>query len=157
MRCEEVRNVLATEPEQERSPETRQHLDDCDPCRSFGNSSRVLDDLLAADADQPPRPGFDTRFFARLEEQKAAAEKRPSWWRWSVVGLAGAAAAAGLVVALNAGPTTAIERDLQLAMDLELIEELELLKQLEEVEALEVLAQVDLAELENLAGEKGTP
>ena len=37
---------------------------------SDGAKDAALDRLLSVDDGEPPRPGFDTRFFARLEEQK---------------------------------------------------------------------------------------
>ena len=41
----------------------------------------VLDGMLAWSDDEPPRPGFDTRFYARLKDVQEQPEKKPSRWQ----------------------------------------------------------------------------
>ena len=63
----------------------------------------ALDSLLSLSEDEPPRPGFDTRFFAQLEEMKRESQEAPSWFRRLVWILApvGVAAAALVVVQMS--------------------------------------------------------
>lgn len=109
------------------------------------DADAALDRILALDEDQPVRPGFDTRFFARLEEHKREARRPRAWRRWTI-GLAtlSAAAAALVMVVLPVGKETPMSpQELALVMDLELLEDYELVRDLEVIEAFETLAQLD--------------
>ncbi len=155
MQCDEVRallqaNAYETEPE----PEVSGHLVGCADCRAHGARLELLNELLDNDEGTEPRPGFDTRFFARLEELKAGehegapARARARWLRWLMAAVPVVAAATLLVmtIAPDAGP--ALEDDLSLAMELEMIEEIEVVRSLDEIEAYEILAQLDPNELD---------
>ena len=111
----------------------------------------ALDSLLSLSEDEPPRPGFDTRFFAQLEEMKRENEEAPSWFRrlaWILapVGLA----AAALVVVQMSGTNleNPNEDQLAIAMELELFEEFETVRELDVLEDFELLAQLTLEDLE---------
>lgn len=108
-------------------------------------SDEALDRLLAVDEDEPPRPGFDTRFFARLDEHRAASQ-RPRWLPRLGLALGGFAAAAAVALFVVTRPGGLLERpsqeELAMAMELELLEDLELVANLEVVEAYEALAAV---------------
>lgn len=162
MRCARAREALGAARYEPAGVDgaVRTHLESCAACRAHLDEARRLDGVLAADADEPASLGFDTRFFARLAEEKQAHEM--SWTRRWVLGLtgAGAVAAAGLAVAVvtrrtgddaTVGDASLDPRDLELAMDLELVEELALLRQIEEIEAYETLAELRLEELEEAA------
>ncbi len=154
MRCHDVQDALswAHDHRQEPAAEVKTHLDGCPTCRAFAAELAALTAALAADAPLEPRPGFDTRFFARLAEAKAVT--RPAPWRrfgWLGAALAGGTAVAALVLTLST-PAELSADDLELAMHLELLEEMAVLSRLEEVEAFELLAQLDAAELD-VAGE----
>ena len=78
------------------------------------------------------RPGFDTQFFARLEELKAG--KKTSIWqkfRWATVSLGAVAATAALLLTLSTEPDGRENLDMQIAMELELLENLEVIQNLE--------------------------
>ncbi|MEE8409167.1 MAG: hypothetical protein V3T05_06160 [Myxococcota bacterium] len=134
------------------------HVDGCDACRGHAADVERLEQALARDADQEPGPGFDTRFFARLEEAKSKGQR--GWlsrFRWSLAGgsLVAAAATTALLLTINVERTPAMAGDLELAMHLDLLEDYDVVSLLEDVETFEVLARVDLAVLEDVAtGEK---
>jgi hypothetical protein len=154
MQCRDAREALtwAHDHHAEAAPETRAHLASCAACRTWADELGRLDAALAADPAVEPGPGFDTRFFARLAEAKAA-PSRAFWPRlaWLGAALAGGTAAAALVFNLVV-PTSLPPADLELAMNLELLEEMAVLSRLDEVEAFDVLAQVSDAELDAAAG-----
>ena len=107
----------------------------------------ALDALLASDTNEEPRPGFDTRFFARLAELKRG--KGRHRFAWGLGALAAAAAACVAFLALhNVGRTTFVE-EIDLAQNLELAEDIDVVSHLDDVEAFEVLAQLDPKELED--------
>lgn len=136
------------------------HLDGCKECQGFVQEQEALDALLTAETETHPSPGFDTRFFARLDALK---QKQPaSLWDWLRQHWALASATAALLLAVAVaswgsmdGPPkqpspTALPppEDLALLADLELARDLELIQRLDEVEAYRVLAHVEMEELE---------
>lgn len=153
MRCDQVREQLAGRRYgQVLSTDAHGHRDVCVVCQGFACAGEKLDALLSLDEPQEPRPGFDTRFFARLAEVKAAeaAQPKASLWRWWLVGLVPLGAAAALVLLIQRPGEPAFENELALAVELELLESYEVVKELEDVEAYEVLAFVDLADIERI-------
>ena len=160
MKCETARETLAL-ARYEESPHSavEDHLQSCEACRAFRESSAALDALLDSDETTEPRPGFDTRFFARLEDEKQDLGR--SWFvrwfgqlpRWALAGFATSAVTAAVVVLVvpgvqQAGGEGGMESEMALALELELLEDYEVVNRLAEVEAFELLAQVDLAELD---------
>ena len=160
MRCDEARERLTESryQEGELDPAIAAHLQQCATCQAFAAEAEALDQLLAEEQDLPPRPGFDTRFYARLQELKAGGARGgfASRLRWGLAGLLGAGAAAvALFFSLQPGPAATMDQELELAMNLELARELPLLQQLEQVEAFEVLSHVEPEELEQLLDAEG--
>jgi anti-sigma factor RsiW len=143
VRCEQIQDALALrgDPAHSLEPDVRAHLEECAACRAAALRQEGLDRLLAADADVEPRPGFDTRFFARLEAHKTR-RRRLRGLLW--VGVPALAAAAVALVTRPAPPPG----DLELARNLDLVEDLDLLRRLDEVEAFAELRDVDLADLQ---------
>lgn len=120
----------------------------------------ALDAMLAFSEDEPPRPGFDTRFFAQLEEMKREAEEAPSWSKKLLWWLApaGLAAAAALFVFQTGTPVNDMTDDqLAIAMELELFEDFETVRELDTLEDFELIAQLTLDELETEPSEAGQP
>jgi len=173
MRCSNVRQALSEARYEKSDTETSiaRHLAECEACGEFVRASERLDALLQLDQPVEPRPGFDTRFFARLAELKASGEERQtfrrspiaSWlgqWRWVLGGLSLACAVLVMVVARQPSRPTELsgdaaplsDQDLGLVRDLELLQDLDLVNRLQEVETFEVVAQLELGELERAAG-----
>lgn len=155
MRCNDVRATLVQRDHAKMSAELRDHVAECADCGAYDLQAQKLNRLLDLDEDVEPRPGFDTRFFARLEELKTqrANKETASWWRrWPVwvaaASLSVSAAAAVMLLGVPAPTTLSLENDLALAMDLEMLEELDLVRQLDAVEAYEVLALLELDDLD---------
>jgi predicted anti-sigma-YlaC factor YlaD len=147
MRCDEAKEALDAARYEGRaaaSGEARAHLDACADCRAFEARSHVLERVLAVDAGTEPRPGFDTRFFARLDEIKRSRRRR-----WLLLGLGSSAlaAAAGWMVFVRS-PRQEPADDVELAANLEMVEDLDLLKRLDEVEAYAALSRLDPADVE---------
>ena len=122
-------------------PDVRAHLSSCAECRAGAAQEEALDRVLGADPNVEPRPGFDTRFFARLEQQRARKRVR---WLFAGLGLPALAAAAALLLT-HRGAT---QDDLELAMNLDLVEDMEMLRRLDEVEAFAELQDVDVGDIE---------
>lgn len=148
MLCDDLRDALLASRNNaaELEADAHEHLETCAECQSYAGETEALDALLARDEDEEPRPGFDTRFFARLDELKS----RPtgSWfsrYRWLFAGAAAAATTAAVILSLSVGgePTGSMADDIDLAMHLDLLEELEMIRALNDVEAFETLAYVD--------------
>lgn len=117
MRCEDARAewTAALDGEGVASDDALAHLDSCDACVAFKSDDAWLRALLQRDPDEPPRPGFDTRFYARLSAHKRgeafasdARDARP--WagfrqrlRWPTLGLlaTGGAVVAGALFLLS--------------------------------------------------------
>ena len=153
MRCEDCQTAwLQARQEQAAtpSPELEQHLAQCERCRSFCAAQPALEHVLAGLHDEVSvRPGFDTRFFARLEalkrtETRARTRKR---WLWAFMPLTAAAAALVLVVH-ERREDARVQEDAAVTAELELVEDLPVVEKLDEVEAYEVLANVDLETLD---------
>ncbi len=99
-----------------------------------------LDTLLAADADEEPRPGFDTRFRARLEEQKGRQARRGLRLWFLALGAAAATAAAIAVSFIVPNTTDEAQTALEIAYEMELYEDYDVVADLE---VLELLAAAD--------------
>jgi hypothetical protein len=174
MHCEHARELMseASYDAAGAEPELRAHLAQCAACRAVQAQHAGLDRVLALDEPAVARPGFDTRFFARLEQEKAGLQRARARRRfvWALLPLCAAAAAALLVVkrpapvpspaphgvppAAAPAPTPEIEPDdLSLAMDLELVEDIDVVQKLDELEDFDVLTQIDDDELERIAKE----
>jgi hypothetical protein len=109
--------------------------------------NEALDAILATDVDETPRPGFDTRFFARLAELRHK-DSRPHRLAWALGTFAATTAAFIAFVALHDVRHVGFAEEIDLAVNLELAEDLELVSHLDDAEAFEVLAQLDAEELE---------
>ena len=128
------------------SSDDQAHLATCEVCSAFLEEQVALVALLDSDEVQPPRPGFDTRFFARLEQAKA---KQRSPWRMVLgFGIAAAAAASFLLVGVPATPEAV--SDVEVALEQEMLENLELMQRLDEAQEHALLAMIDEEELEAL-------
>ena len=113
----------------------------------------VLDGMLAWSDDEPPRPGFDTRFYARLKDVQEQPEVEDSSWVDRLIWLLLPIGALVLVaITLSSGSdvfeAVTQSRDMGLAMELDLLENYDVVRDLEEVEHFEFLAQLDLTDLE---------
>ena len=137
------------------SPEMVAYIRDNPSAQAIEREVLALDAALNLDEDQPLRPGFDTRFFARLEEhKKEAVAPRVGIWqrlRWALapVVMVGAAASVVLIVDTAPRPST-MDPDLHLALELELLEDYEVVEQLDDLEDLELLAQLSLDDFSDL-------
>lgn len=156
MQCYEARRLLATSRYEGQGAELDAHLTACDACRTAASRVSALDTLLDGDLPEEPRPGFDTRFFARLDELKREKPASKLAWWWYLVS-AGSAAALALGIFALVGRTSTVlpAEDRELVANLELVENEDLLRHLDEVEAYVLLAQVDSATLERMAQERG--
>ena len=174
MLCERARELLseARYAADGGAPELRAHIAGCAACRALQDGQVALDRALALDEPAMPRPGFDTRFFARLGEEKTRMQRGRARRRliWALLPLC-AGAAAVLLFTPRPAPlprpapaplpeppvaqaATAIEPDdLSLAMDLELVEDIDVVQQLDQLEDYDVLSAVDADEIERLAKE----
>ncbi|MGD8858892.1 MAG: hypothetical protein PVI30_02705 [Myxococcales bacterium] len=158
MRCEEAREALDLMPRETQPLALGQHLHHCAACQAYARHSQALDRILELDAQRPPRPGFDTRFFARLEEERRRRKRRRVWhWSWTLLPLG-----IGAVISLLRVPpppppapeaATLPPDEMGLVMELELMRELELVRNLDDLEAFEVLSEVDEDELGEIAAE----
>jgi hypothetical protein len=160
MQCEAVRETWLTTRYAQQAPDAGvdEHLASCAQCAAFVDAQRELDGLLRrAEPTEAVHVGlgFDTRFFARLEDErrKAAQRRRVRVLAW-LAPLA--TAAAFCVVLLQRGshePPPMAAEDLALARDLELVENLPMLRQLDEIEAYPTLSHVSERELDALIEE----
>ena len=115
----------------------------------------MLDGMLAWSDDEPPRPGFDTRFYARLKDVQEQPDVEDSSWIDRLIWLLVPIGALVLVAITLSSGTDVFEavtqsRDMGLAMELDLLENYDVVRDLEEVEHFEFLAQLDLSELDAL-------
>ena len=153
MRCHEAREALTGGRYGQRpSPEVDAHVRHCGFCRSFVADSDALDQVLAADPNESARPGFDTRFFARLDANK---KKPVPWWRSRRValGLLGTMATAAILIirASDPLPTDPTPEDLALAMHLDMLQtDVLLLQQLDALEDMVLLAQLGPEDIDAL-------
>jgi hypothetical protein len=175
MRCSNVRQTLSEARYQNGvlEPSIAAHLAQCHACQQFHQAASRLDAFLALDEPVSPRPGFDTRFFARLSElrkENARPEERGHYslanlvrsWRWLLGGVTLTSAA--VIIALWARPSDKpvnasrelvplTAQELALARDLELVQDLDLVRHLQDVETYEVLAQLDIKDIEKAASQ----
>ncbi|MEM6533901.1 MAG: hypothetical protein AAF654_14870 [Myxococcota bacterium] len=123
-------------------------------CQELLEKSHRLDALLSLNEAHSPGPGFDTRFFAMLKEEKARRERR---WIAPILGTltVGSAVALALVLAPGApAPTTESEpSEIAILQELDLLEELDVVEQLDEVETFEFLAALDSDTLDTFINE----
>jgi len=178
MRCDDARQELLAGRAAGSSDELDQHVRECAGCAAVASDQRALDALLAHDQPHVAGPGFDTRFFARLEAERAAGTKKRAlfsmrMWLWALVPVAAGVALLVGRPKRDDAPVAPIETqgapmlmealgegdpdDLELASDLELLEDLEVVQRLDELEAFELLSDIDPAELDRLAAEEGAP
>lgn len=161
MTCKDLQEALtdAQYSEQPLTSELEAHLRSCASCEAFKHSASALDAFLAVEEPAPPRPGFDTRFYARLNEVKAQ-ESRPnlrqllSRARWWFTGAAVTCTAVLTFFIIQPIPVHegGFTQDMPLAMELDLIEDLDLLAHLEEAEDFDVLTRLQLGDLDGVAG-----
>lgn len=177
MQCNKVREAisLARYEGQKIDPSIAQHMDRCAECRAFANADARLDELLRVDPPMAPGPGFDTRFFARLAEEKASRQGRATstghtfaqfarQWRWVLAGISVASAAALILVTRQPLEQTLkvnelarlTAQDMGLLQNLELVQELDLVRRLDEVETFEVVAQLEIGEIERAGDQPET-
>jgi hypothetical protein len=159
MQCLDVRQALVDHPNDkaELPAGVRDHLATCESCQAFMNANQALTAVLAADGDETPRPGFDTRFRARLADLRTKSS-RPHRLAWGLGTFAASTAALVAFLALRDAQHTGFAEEVDLAVNLELVEDLEVVSQLDDVEAFEVLAAVDAKELEQaLEGARRKP
>lgn len=158
MRCERAQTAwLATQHEAEKAtPELLAHLAECETCRAFQRADGRLSRLLSLDENEPVGPGFDTRFFARLQTHKASqqdlsapagrrrtrARRVRAFFLWALPAAGAAAATALLAIGYFHSPTPSAPPtgDLDFAMHLEMLEAMSIVERLDELEA---LAQVE--------------
>lgn len=76
MSCESIRVAVvdARYTQQRLSDDAAAHLQTCAACRAFAEQDALLDSVLSIDTPAVARPGFDTRMFARLAEERRAAQ-----------------------------------------------------------------------------------
>ena len=160
MQCSEIQEALLEAQYNSKSlpPQAQNHILSCSHCQTLQNSSQSLDAFLELDREPPVlRPGFDTRFYAKLEELKQTKTdsriesfiRKFQWWFAGAM----AGATALVLVTLNQPEMqdpTLFDPDLSLAMELELVEDLDLLAQLEELEDFDVITQLNSLELDTL-------
>lgn len=156
MQCDEFKEALinAAHPSDQTPEELDAHEKECEPCQIFKKEAHALDALLSLDQHTPPRPGFNTRFHARLEELKAE-ESSPGLLdllkaaRFWLAGAAACAAALTLFFQMPPAPSDPLlDPDISLAMELDMLEDLEVLAHLDEIEDFDVITQLKLDELE---------
>jgi hypothetical protein len=105
MKCEEVRNNMADVAAGYAEPDVamQDHLKGCGLCAAelveFRQTMAVLDEWMVPE----PSPFFDTRFQARLREEKVAETERRRGWLFWLPRTAFAATAAILVALLSVG------------------------------------------------------
>ena len=124
------------------------HLAACAPCAEERDLLRDGQALLGKLPAREPRVGF-----AFQVAQAAAAQQHgraSAFWRWTFGGLAGAAVAAGLLLAVlpkQRGDGAEGSHELMLAQRLELYEDLGVLQNREALENLDVVEHLDKLEL----------
>ena len=156
MQCDKFKEALlnAPHPSDQTPEELDNHEKECESCQVFKKETHALNALLSLDEDAPPRPGFNTRFHARLEELKAQ-ESSPGMLdrlkaaRFWLAGAAACAAALTLFFQMPPSPSDPLlDPDISLAMELDMLEDLEVLAHLDEIEDFDVITQLKLDELE---------
>lgn len=173
MRCDDAQSELLAGRTPEASGELAAHVRECASCQALAGEQSALSAALALDQPHSPGPGFDTRFFARLDGERSVAKKKRAlfsvrMWLWALV-----PAAAGVALLVSrpgskstdtttppeaAAPAALFEAmadpdDLALLEDLDLIQELDVVQQLDQLEDLDLLEGIEPAELDQLAAE----
>lgn len=156
MRCEDaLKEVVEARYEGREPPKEAVEALARAECREVLEKSERLDALMKLSERHEPGPGFDTRFFAKLEEEK---HRKSSPWLAPLVGTlaVGVAAAVAVIVLPGEMPVTSSSGDTELAMirELDLLEQLEVVEQLDEVETYDLLAAVDMDTLDSLIDEE---
>ena len=82
MKCNEIREMM---PDLAAgfsvvTPEINQHLQGCGECEAKLNAFRQTMAMLDEWKAPEPSPYFDTRFQARMREEKEKAKQPASWW-----------------------------------------------------------------------------
>ena len=161
MRCEDVRAgwLEARYARSELPPELHEHVRGCVSCADFCAAQEALEVSLQSMENVSAGPGFDTRFFARLQEQKQQkqAARAVSWTRrlwWALLPLTAASVAGVLVYQRSQAERETT--DAAVAADMELLQDLPVVEQLDQLEDYEVLANVDVSDFERLEQE-GAP
>ena len=157
MRCDDASAQLALAAQDE-SVELQQHLTECEACRGQRQREADLNRVLAPLEPVMPRPGFDTRFFARLKgEPRRARRARYLPALWALLPLTAAAALFLLRphphTQPSSAPAAAHPDQLALSRDLELVQNLDVLRSFDEVQDFQVLEQLDDSELARVAEE----
>src|SRR5688500_11413632 len=93
MRCDEAQTELLAGQAPSASPELAAHVRGCASCQALAGEQSALDAVLALDEAHRPGPGFDTRFFARLDGERSAGKKKRAlfsmrMWLWALVPVA---------------------------------------------------------------------
>ena len=118
MKCNEIREMM---PDLAAgfsavTPEINQHLKDCGECEAKLNAFRQTMAMLDEWKAPEPSPYFDTRFQARLREEKEKAKQPAGWWAWlrrpALAGALAVVAVAGITVFekshIRGGDTTTV-------------------------------------------------
>ncbi len=84
MKCNEIREMMPDLAAgfSAATPEINQHLKGCGECDAKLNAFRQTMVMLDEWKAPEPSPYFDTRFQARLREEKEKARQPASWWAW---------------------------------------------------------------------------
>lgn len=147
MRCDEAQEALLGQRYGGATPtDVAAHVSTCPLCATAAQRATALDAILALDPDEPPRPGFDTAFFAHLDAVKQSTASRKVGWRgaWAAWALAGACAVLlGLLALRHPWSNHWGPLDIELALNLDLLQEdLGFMRKLDDVEAYEVLSKL---------------
>jgi predicted anti-sigma-YlaC factor YlaD len=111
MKCNEIRELM---PDLAAgfsavTPEINQHLKDCGECEAKLNAFRQTMTMLDEWKAPEPSPYFDTRFQARLREEKERASQPASRWAWlrrpALAGALAVVAVVGITVFQRGGIT----------------------------------------------------
>jgi hypothetical protein len=156
MHCDQARTALLdARYASERSTDLDAHLVSCVACSALAAREKALDATLARLPAGAVQPDFDTRFFARLTQEKARGKRRRyRQLAWTLLPLA-----AGTLLALRpwAAEHSLPKRpnvEVGLVAELEMVRDLDVVSRLDELEAYDLLRDVDDSELARIAQEK---
>jgi predicted anti-sigma-YlaC factor YlaD len=116
MKCNEIREMM---PDLAAgfsvvTPEVNEHLKGCGECEAKLNAFRQTMAMLDEWKAPEPSPYFDTRFQARLREEKEKAKQPVGWWAWlrrpALAGALAVAAVVGITVFEHGGRNTGGEQ-----------------------------------------------
>jgi len=111
MKCNEIREMMPDLAAgfNAATPEINQHLKECGECEAKLNAFRQTMAMLDEWKTPEPSPYFDTRFQARLREEKEKAKHPTGWWAWlrrpALAGALAVAAVVGITVFQRGGIT----------------------------------------------------